>query len=108
MHIFLRKGSLTTPAEILNRRLEERKQLQLVGLPGQKITIHPGSGRWNLNMFLGGLFFKRQPSGRVYAIMVINHCDVKVLYVCWVGCFLLHQHLWVISALTATPEKRPS
>ena len=34
--------SHTTPAKILKRRLEERKQLQLVGLPGQKVTIHPG------------------------------------------------------------------
>ena len=59
---FLKKGSLTTPAEILNRRLEERKQLQLVGLPGHKSPSIRGSVTWNLKMF-GEPGFETPPFG---------------------------------------------
>ena len=72
-NVFVRKGSLTTPAEILSGRLEERKQLQLVGLPGHKSPSIRGSVTWNLNMFLGGLFLNATLWDGFTTIMVLNH-----------------------------------
>lgn len=75
---FFRKSSLTTPAEILNRRLEERKQIQLVGLPGQKVTIYSGQRNMEPQTCFWEACFVNATlwDGFTTIVVVINHVSL--------------------------------